>query len=169
MEFTICSFCAKTGMLCTRCKRKLAEGKITQLDLDVSKLFIEMESKYPSLQTVKISRILDAGSLVLLEVRKKDVLNIIGPNKQLINAIEDKLQRKIHLIERTKSARKIIESLFLPVEVLGVNTIFVPDGSEEFKVRVRRKDAKNLPINEKTLHEAAYSLLGRHIRIDWDE
>jgi len=156
-------------MLCTGCQRKLAEGKITQLDVEVSKILSNMVVKYPSLQNVKISRAVVVGPLVLLEVRKKDVSDIIGPKREILNAIEQKIGRKTHLIELAKSERKIIESLFLPVEVLGVNKIFVPDGSEEFKVRVRQADVEGLPMSEKALQEAAYALLGRHIRISWEE
>ena len=169
MELPICSFCAKTGMLCTGCQRKLAEGKITQLDVDVSKILSNMLPKYPSLQGVKISRAIEVGPFVILQVRKKDISSLIGTNDQILSKLEQEIGRKIHVIEYTKSERKIIESLFLPVEVLGVNKIFVPDGSEEFRVRARREAAEKLPMNEAVLQDAAYALLGRHIRISWEE
>jgi len=169
MELPICSFCAKTGMLCTGCQRKLAEGKITQLDVEVSKLLSNMLPKYPSLQSIKISRAVEIGDFIILQVRKKDISDLIRSNNQILNIIEQELGRKFHVIENTKSERKIIESLFLPVEILGVNKIFVPDGSEEFRVRARQEDAKKLPMTEKSLQDAAYILLGRHIRISWEE
>ena len=147
----------------------MAEGKITQLDVEVSKILSNMLAKYPALQNVKISRAVEVGPFIILEVRKKDISNIIGPNRQILNAIEHAIRRKIHVIELAKSERRVIESLFLPVEVLGVNKIFVPDGSEEFRVRVRRANAKGLPMSEESLQESAYALLGRHIRISWED
>ncbi|MFQ6124320.1 MAG: hypothetical protein ACE5R6_06900 [Candidatus Heimdallarchaeota archaeon] len=169
MELPICSFCAKTGMLCTGCQRKLADGKITQLDIELSKILSKIANKYPSLQNVKITRAVAVDSFVLLEVRKQDISNIIGSNRRILNEIEQKLGQKIHVIEFAKSERKIIESLFSPVEVLGVNKIFVPDGSEEFKVRIRRIDVRDLPMSEEMLQEATYALLQRHIRIFLEE
>ena len=156
-------------MLCTGCQRKLAAGKITQLDVEASKILINIATKYPSLQKVKITRAVEVGSFILLEVRKRDITDIIGSNRQILKAIEKQIGRKIHVIELAKSERKIIESLFSPIEVLGVNKIFVPDGSEEFRVRVRRMDAKSLTMSEEMLQKAAYALLKRHIRISLEE
>ncbi|MHA1227739.1 MAG: hypothetical protein ACTSPV_13415, partial [Candidatus Hodarchaeales archaeon] len=53
----ICNFCAKTGVLCKKCKQKLRKRKITQLDVDVSKAFAKAELNFPKqLQHVTLDR-----------------------------------------------------------------------------------------------------------------
>ena len=54
----ICNFCAKTGVLCIKCKQKLRNGKITEVEVTVSKAFAKAEQKYPKLlQNVTLDRV----------------------------------------------------------------------------------------------------------------
>jgi len=42
----ICNFCAKTGVLCKKCKTKLRKKKITHLDVEISEAFAQIELQY---------------------------------------------------------------------------------------------------------------------------
>jgi hypothetical protein len=52
-----------------------------------------------------------------------------------------------------------------PAALLGINTLWLPDGSLEKKVRIRLDDSKKLPADIRVLEEAVRSLTGERIRI----
>ena len=66
----ICNFCAKTGVLCKKCKLKLRKGKITNLEVEVSKVFANANQKFPKqLQNVTLDRAHGLGASVVLLTR----------------------------------------------------------------------------------------------------
>ncbi|MFX1518166.1 MAG: hypothetical protein ACFFC6_17860, partial [Promethearchaeota archaeon] len=109
----ICNFCAKTGVLCKKCKQKLRKGKFTQLDVDVSKAFAKAEQRFPKqLQNVTLDRAHRLnGSIVLLTRNGNNILE----NEDLKHFIEDEIRKPIEIVERKSDTRKTFADFFAPL------------------------------------------------------
>ncbi len=132
----ICNFCAKTGVLCKKCKQKLRKGKFTQLDVDVSKAFAKAEQRFPKqLQNVTLDRAHRLNSSIVLLTRNG---NNILENEELKHFIEDEIKKPIEIIERKSDTRKTFADFFAPLDILEIDQIFAPpEGDIELKITLR--------------------------------
>ncbi len=132
----ICNFCAKTGVLCKKCKRNLRKKKFTALDVEVSKAFAKAETRFPKLlQNVTLDRShrLDR-SIVLLTRNGRVILD----NDALKNFIESEIKDSIEIIERKSDTRKTFADFFAPLDILEIDQIFAPpEGDIELKITLR--------------------------------
>ena len=132
----ICNFCAKTGVLCKKCKQKLRKRKITELDVQISKVFAKAEQRFPKqLQNVTLDRAHRLnGSIVLLTRNGIKILE----NSDLKRFIETEMKSKIEIVERKADSRKTFTDFFSPLDVVGIDQIFVPpEGDIELKITLR--------------------------------
>ncbi len=132
----ICNFCAKTGVLCKKCKQKLRKRKFTQLDVDVSIAFAKAEQRFPKqLQNVTLDRAHQLnGSVVLLTRNGNKILE----NKELRHFIEDEIKKPIEIVERKSDTRKTFADFFAPLDILEIDQIFAPpEGDIELKITLR--------------------------------
>ena len=132
----ICNFCAKTGVLCIKCKQKLRNGKITEVEVTVSKAFAKAEQKYPKLlQNVTLDRAhsLDS-SIVLLTRNGKNLIE----NEELKYTIETEIRKPIEIVERKADTRKTFAEFFAPLDIVEIDQIFVPpEGDVELKITLK--------------------------------
>jgi len=68
------------------------------------------------------------------------------------------------VIEESSSLKKIIEDIIAPASLLGVNTVWLPDGTNEKKIRVRQSDSKRLPASTRVLETVINQLTGEKVR-----
>jgi hypothetical protein len=132
----ICNFCAKTGVLCKKCKLKLRKGKFTQLDVDVSKAFAKAEQQFPKqLHNVTLDRAHRLNrSIVLLTRNGYNILE----NQELKYFIEDEIKNSIEIVERKSDTRKTFTDFFAPLDILEIDQIFAPpEGDIELKITLR--------------------------------
>ena len=76
--------------------------------------------------------------------------------------------KRIKLFERGGSLRKFLEDLFSPIPILTINTIWLPDGSEENRVILARRKGSRLPIDLKTLKDLAEKVKKVRLRIEFE-
>lgn len=132
----ICNFCAKTGVLCKKCKQKLRRGKITQLEVEVSKAFASAEQKFPKqLQNVTLDRAHRInGSIVLLTRNGESILE----NEAIIRFIESEIKNPIEIVERKADTRKTFADFFAPLDILEIDQIYAPpEGDIELKITLQ--------------------------------
>lgn len=165
MKIPICSFCLKSGIYCSTCREKIEKGEVTPLDLEVAKRLLELESKFPNLKDAEFRGAIETDSLIIIVVGPGDISHFIGPKGKIVKVLSDTLKKKVRVIEGASSTKKTIEDILSPVGVLGVNTIWLPDGSLEKKVRIKKSDSKRLPTSISSLEEIVYKLTKEKIRI----
>ncbi|MBS7288005.1 MAG: KH domain-containing protein [Candidatus Freyarchaeota archaeon] len=164
MKTPICTFCLKSGVLCPRCQEKVDKGEVSDLDIKVAKHLVELEERFSSLKDVKFVRAIKSDNLVVIVVGEGNIPNLIGPKGRVIKSLSDELGRKIRVIEESSSLKKTIEDIISPVNLLGVNTVWLPDGSNEKKVRIRQSESKKLPASTHVLEKIIYDLTGERVR-----
>jgi transcription antitermination factor NusA-like protein len=163
----LCTFCLKSGILCQKCSAKLKSGEISELDLRIARLLLSLEAKYPSLQNVYFHGAVDAGKTLAIIVDPGDVPRFLGYGGKIIKALSEETGKSIRILEHGVDDRKFLEDLFAPLSIVTINTIWLPDGTTETRVILRKKRGKQPPFDVKALKEIAHKIRGITLRVEF--
>ena len=163
----ICYFCLKSGILCSKCQEKVKSGEVTDLDLKVARLLFSLESSYPLLGEVYFYRAVEAGNLLAVIVGKGDVARILSYGGKVIKEVGKETGKSIRVLENGVDERKFLEDLFAPLSIVTINTIWLPDGSTETRVILKRGEHRVPRVNTPALKEIAQKVRGIVIRVEF--
>jgi len=166
MKTELCSFCLKSGILCQKCSAKVKAGEISQIDLKIARLLLSLEDKYPSLQSVCFFKAVEAEKTLAIIVGHGDVPRILAYSGKIIKALGDETGKNIRVLENGVDDRKFLEDLFVPFSILTINTIWLPDGTTETRVILKRKRGAQLPFDLKALKEIASKVRKMSLRVE---
>ena len=169
MRTELCSFCLKSGMLCRKCSGKVKSGEITELDVKIARLLLSLEDRYPSLQNVYFHKAVDVNRTLAIIVGHGDVPRLLGYGGKIIKAVGEETGKSIRVLEYGVDDRKFLEDLFMPLSILTINTIWLPDGTTETRVILRRKRGSSLPYDVKALKEIARKVRKMTLRVEFTD
>jgi transcription antitermination factor NusA-like protein len=141
-------------------------GEISDMDLKVARLLLSLEEKYPTLQNVCFYKAVDVEKTLALIVGHGDVPKILGYSGKIIKAIGDETGKNVKVLEHGVDDRKFLEDLFIPFSILTINTIWIPDGTTETRVILKRKRGTQLPFDLKALKEIANKVRKMSLRVE---
>lgn len=167
MKTKLCSFCLKSGVLCQRCSAKVKSGEISDLDLKIARLLLSLENRYPSLQNIYFHKAIDAGKTLAVIVGNGDVPRLLGGGGKIIKALSGETGKSIRVLEHGVDDRKFLEDLFTPYSILTINTIWLPDGTTETRVILKKKHGSQPPFDLKALKEIARKVRNMTLRIEF--
>ena len=166
MKTELCSFCLKSGILCQKCSAKVKAGEISDMDLKIARLLLSLEEKYPSLQNVCFYKAVDVEKTLAIIVGHGDVPKLLGYSGKIIKTIGDETGKNVKVLEYGTDDRKFLEDLFMPFSILTINTIWLPDGTTETRVILKRKRGAQLPFDLKALKEIATKVRKMSLRVE---
>jgi len=166
MKTELCSFCLKSGILCQKCSAKVKAGEISQIDLKIARLLLSLEEKYVSLQNVCFYKAIEVEKTLAIIVGHGDVPKLLGYSGKIVKAISDEVGKNVRVLEYGVDDRKFLEDLFMPFSILTINTIWLPDGTTETRVILRRKRGAQLPFDLKALKEIASKVRKMSLRVE---
>ena len=166
MKTELCSFCLKSGILCQKCSAKVKSGEISQIDLKIARLLLSLEEKYPSLQSVCFYKAIEVEKTLAIIVGHGDVPRLLGYSGKIIKALGDETGKNVRVLETGVDDRKFLEDLFIPFSILTINTIWLPDGTTETRVILKRKRGAQLPFDLKALKEIASKVRKMSLRVE---
>jgi transcription antitermination factor NusA-like protein len=166
MKTELCGFCLKSGILCQKCSAKVKSGEISQLDLKIARLLLSLEEKYPSLQNVCFYKAIEVEKTLAIIVGHGDVPRLLGYSGKIIKALSDETGKNVRVLEYGVDDRKFLEDLFIPFSILTINTIWLPDGTTETRVILKRKRGAQLPFDVKALKEIASKVRKMSLRVE---
>ena len=167
MKAALCNFCLKSGILCSKCQGKLKSGEVSEVDLEIARLLWSLEDKYPSLQDIYFHKAVEANGVLAILVKRGDMSRLLGYGRKIIKALGEKTGKTIRVLEHGVDDRKFLEDLFAPLSILTINTIWLPDGTTETRVILRRRGRRRPPINVKALKEIARKVRGITLRVEF--
>ena len=167
MKTSVCSFCLRSGILCQKCLAKLKSGEVSELDLKVASLLLSFEEKYPSLQNVYFHKVVDVDKTLAVIVGPGDVPRLLGYGGKIIKALGEATGKSIRILEQGVDDRKFLEDLFAPLSILTINTIWLPDGTTETRVILKKKYGRQPPFNVKALKEIASKVRKITLRVEF--
>jgi transcription antitermination factor NusA-like protein len=163
----ICDFCLKSGILCPKCQAKLKSGKVTDVDLKIGRLLMSLESTYPPLQEVYFHKAVEEDNVLAVVVGHGDVARLLSYGGKIIRALGEKTGKRVRILEYGVDDRKFLEDLFAPLSIITINTIWLPDGTTETRVILRKRGKRPPPINTEALKEIAKKVRGTTLRVEF--
>jgi transcription antitermination factor NusA-like protein len=167
MKTELCSFCLKSGMLCQKCSAKVKAGEISELDLRIARLLLSLEEKYPSLQNVCFYKAVDVAKTLAIIVGHGDVPRLLGYGGKIIKALGEESGKSVRILEHGVDDRKFLEDLFIPFSILTINTIWLPDGTTETRVILKKRRGSQVPFDSKALIEIARKVRKMSLRVEF--
>ena len=149
MKVPICTFDAKTGVLCPKCESRLKNGELSDVDVESSIKLIKLSHKNQDIDKLNLigSQKIDEDYVLIL---KDSNVSHINSNDKLVSSVEEEFKGKVWFVEANSSIRKFLENLFFPIRLLKTNMIWLPDGNQVTQVTIESKDyEKFISIIEK--------------------
>ena len=149
MKVPICTFDAKTGVLCPKCESRLKNGELSNVDVECSIKLIKLSHKNQDIDKLNLigSQKIDEDYVLIL---KDSNVSHINSNDKLLSSVEEEFKGKVWFVEANSSIRKFLENLFFPIRLLKTNMIWLPDGNQVTQVTIESKDyEKFISIIEK--------------------
>lgn len=149
MKVPICTFDAKTGVLCPKCESRLKNGELSDIDVECSIKLIKLSQKNQDIDKLNLigSQKIDEDYILIL---KDSNVSHINSNDKLVSSVEEEFKGKVWFVEANSSIRRFLENLFFPIRILKTNMIWLPDGNQVTQVTIESKDyEKFISIIEK--------------------
>jgi transcription antitermination factor NusA-like protein len=149
LKVPICTFDAKTGVLCPKCESRLKNGELSDVDVECSIKLIKLSHKNQDIDKLNLigSQKIDEDYVLIL---KDSNVSHINSNDKLVSSVEEEFKGKVWFVEANSSIRRFLENLFFPIRILKTNMIWLPDGNQVTQVTIESKDyEKFISIIEK--------------------
>ena len=150
MKIPICTFDAKTGILCAKCETKLRLGQLKQADVEGAIKLTKLADRNQDINKFTLMGAAKVDGDFVLILRGSDI-SVLRSNIMLATKFEDEFQTKVWFVEAEANDKRFIENLFFPIKVLTVNLIWLPDGNKLTRVLIdgRSNNSKSKNIVEK--------------------
>jgi transcription antitermination factor NusA-like protein len=167
LKTELCSFCLKSGILCQKCSAKVKSGDISEMDLKVARLLLSLEEKYPSLQNVHFRKAIEVGRTLAVIVGSGDVPRLLGYGGKIVKALGEETGMRVRVLEDGVAERKFLEDLFAPLNIMSINTIWLPDGTTETRVILARRRGMPSSFDVNALKEIARKVRNVTLRVEF--
>jgi len=139
LKVPICTFDAKTGVLCPKCESRLKNGELSDVDVESSIKLIKLSHKNQDIDKLNLigSQKIDEDYVLIL---KDSNVSYINSNDKLLSSVEEEFKGKVWFVEANSSIRRFLENLFFPIRLLKTNMIWLPDGNQVTQVTIESKD-----------------------------
>ena len=154
MKTPICTFDAKTGILCTKCETKLRLGHLTDADIEGAMKITKIAEHNQDVNKFTMISAAKVDDDFILILRGSDII-VLRTNTSLSKKFEDEFQSKVWFVEAEATDRRFIENLFFPAKVLTVNLIWLPDGNKLTKAIITDGNPSELESNVEKIKKIA--------------
>jgi transcription antitermination factor NusA-like protein len=100
----------------------------------VSRYLFSLSKKMKSISDVKITRVVDCGSMVII-TGIGDAPKRVGKKGVIVKQIAKEFKKSIRILEEAPDFKNFVEGLISPASVSGINTLF-KENQEVYKIRV---------------------------------
>ncbi|MEM4035785.1 MAG: transcription elongation factor NusA [Fervidicoccaceae archaeon] len=138
---------------------------MSENDLRIMKLLIELESDgaFASLRDAELVRTIWSEDLVVVVVRATSAS--FSDLAKLSRKLGEALGKKVRVVESTRDFKKVFAETLSPVPVVGVNLLWLPDGTVQYIVRISRGDERLLPASRRSLEEVLSEIVRGQVQI----
>jgi len=166
LKYPLDRICVKSGILCPRCQRLVDQGIVDEFEKDIIRELIDLEEKgFRSLRKGVYKKAYRSGDLVVVVV---EGVNDFKALDRASRELSNRLGYRVKIVEKTGDQRRLIEQIIYPATLLGVNTLWLPDGSEQTVIRVLRKDQRIIGSRKSSYEEIISKIMGREARIRYE-
>jgi transcription antitermination factor NusA-like protein len=98
-----------------------------------------------------------------------DVPRLLGFGGKIIKTLSEETGKSIRILEYGVDDRKFLEDLFAPLSILTINTIWLPDGTTETRVILKKRRGSQPPFDVKALKEIARKVRNMTLRVEFTD
>lgn len=167
MRLPVCNFDIESDMLCPNCQARLDSREITEFDIEFSKWLLEKEKEIPELDDLDLSRAVKLENRIVLLVKKKSK-DLLESQEDLLQEIRD-LYGEVIIVEGKAKLRTIVRSFIQPAIEVGVNSLYLPDGSKESIVMLREEDRERIPYSRDELRSIISAIMGESVLFEFQD
>jgi len=102
-----------------------------------------------------------------LVVGHGDVPRLLGYGGKIMKALSEETGRRVRVLEYGVDDRKFLEDLFAPLSIMTINTIWLPDGTTETRVILKKRRGSQPPFDVKALKEIARKVRNMVLRVEF--
>jgi len=146
---------------------RVKSGEISELDFKIARFLLSLEDNYPSLQNVHFYNAVNVGDTLAVVVGRGDVPRLLGYGGKIIRALVAEVGKTIRVLEYDANDRKFLEDLFAPLSIMTINTIWLPDGTTETRVILRKRRGRPPPFSIKALKGIACKVRNMTLRVEF--
>ncbi|MFW9768061.1 MAG: hypothetical protein ACFFF9_08030 [Candidatus Thorarchaeota archaeon] len=167
MRLPVCNFDLESDMLCTNCQARLERGEIKHFDIEFSKWLLEKGKDYPSLIDLTLLRAARVGEKIVLVVKKRGK-ELILAEEDLVKEITDYFGEPI-IVEGPVKLRRVVREFIHPANEVGVNSLYLPDGSKESIVMLRGEDRERIRYTIEELRLIVSAVMGESVLFEYQD
>ncbi|NHJ12612.1 MAG: hypothetical protein EAX95_03005 [Candidatus Thorarchaeota archaeon] len=167
MKLPVCIFDIESDMLCSNCQDRLDRGEITRFDVDFSKWLLDRAKEYPSIEDLNLQRAIRTAGHLILVVKKKNA-QIFESLEALVSEMKENFG-EILIFEQPVKMRKVIRQLIEPAIEVGVNSLYLPDGTRESIVMLRDDDRERIVFSKEKLRDISSAVLGEPVIFQYQD
>ncbi|OYT26095.1 MAG: transcription elongation factor NusA [Thermoprotei archaeon ex4572_64] len=168
MKIPFCTFCVKTRILCSRCQALLDSGEYDENDLEVINAFLNVASSGKLEEYLKGVEYVKSYSIDnFLVITLRGIKNL---PRTLITQIEKNLEqvldKKVRIVEKTGSINEIAMQLASPARILTIAISWLPDGTNEMIVKITKSEARKLPFKLSDFAKMLTLITGSNTKVE---
>lgn len=167
MRLPVCNFDLESDMLCTNCQARLDRGELTHFEIEFSKWMLEREKEYPNLADLTLQRAARVGDRLILVVKKRGKALILG-EEALVNEMTEQFGEPL-VVEGPTKLRKVVREFIHPANEVGVNSLYLPDGSKESIVMLRSEDRERISYTTDELRLIVSAVMGESVLFEYQK
>ncbi|MHA1346833.1 MAG: hypothetical protein ACTSVO_11835 [Candidatus Heimdallarchaeaceae archaeon] len=166
MKLPVCLIDVQTNTLCRKCKQLYRDGKISDSDIELSKVLVDLAKGNKAMKDIAFYSSVKLDDVVILVTRKQDVPLLSKP--EILDKIKQHSRKDVRFLEKTNDPRRLVESLIHPIPVSKVSTLYIPPFSDkEYKIEIDEKYKQELPIPEGVIIQTVKSVLNTDAYIEF--
>jgi hypothetical protein len=167
MKLPVCVFDIESDMLCPSCQERLDRGEITEFDIDFSSWLLGKSKEYPGIDDLNLLRAIKTDERLILVVRKKNKEMLLA-NDGLMSEITESFGN-VMIFEGPIKLRRIVRKLIEPALEVGVNSLYLPDGTKESIVMLKPEDRDRITYSKEALRKIVSAVMGESVLFQYQD
>lgn len=168
MRTPICSFDAKSGILCPQCESKLDSGKLTKADVEAAIKLVGLAQKNSQIEKFTLNSCQESEGNYVLYLSHIDIM-AIRQSRVLYRLLQNEFPGKIWLVEEEGANDKnFLTDLFFPIKILVINSVWTLGGIQKTKIIVSGRKTPRFPIAIEKVISIAKNLRGIDLVVEFE-
>jgi len=162
MRTPVCEICLKSGILCRSCSEKLKNGDVSENDVKVARLLLNLSGGKKNLKDVTLVKVAESADMAVIVCGKDDAAKFIGAGGKTVKMLEKELGKRVMVVEDAVDIRGFVTNLLKPVHVVSINKLY-KNGEE--MLRVITEKGRNQRISSQDFSDVMDVLYGKQAEL----
>ena len=161
MKLTLDRMCIQTKKLCASCIELMDKGEVSEFDVTFGNILMNLAKSNKYLNDLTVTKIVPTEKNIFVIVKKGHLSKVDKAEEQIMEKLGRNERRNIRFLEKSKSAKTLLEGVLAPIKPLSSTIVIIPpDGTKELKVQIKEKDKKSLFYAAAEISKLTKSVLG---------